>query len=183
MNLSDPSWFAQLRISGVPAPLEFEGSVSHITLQVMKILSSANPRELADGKQITLQFGSKPFASVASASRAIQKQAIEIESQIEFNDDESRPIEGETYESYYDRQITRGLSPTMAEFAANDWFDIPQNPRLTAWLNDPKAQRFRELNSSHKAFESAMPSEYESLKEYVKSEYAEFTDALVFRTA
>jgi hypothetical protein len=64
-----------------------------------------------------------------------------------------------------------------AEFIAAQWFGREVNPTTTLWLNDPKAVRFRVLNSRDEEFEAALPSEYEALKN------PEFVTHLTFRTA
>lgn len=182
MNLTEPEWIGQMRVTGIAKPIESDGSFNQIVREFMLQLTSMNPRENSDGKEINITLRTKPFAE-DKQSRDRQQLVREVESQIEPIDEMAGPIEGETFEQFYDRLITSGRSPATAQFVAADWFNMPQDPKLQAWLTDERAIRFRVLNTSHSAYEAAIPTEYESLKHYVMEAYPEFCAKIVFRTA
>lgn len=183
MDLKESVWFGQLQISGVGKPINATGSVLGMTSEFLRALSTMNPQVLVSGKSIILAFQSTPFAEIKSSFDQVRKLS-DVESLIESSDsDTGGPTQNESYEDFYARLITGGRDPNTAEFVANDWFNRPKNPRLVEWLNDEKAILFRKLNTSHEAFEAAIPSEYDSLKFYVMRTYPEFCQAIVFRTA
>ncbi len=109
-------------------------------------------------------------------------KSIEVETLLDSTDSHG-PAAGEAYGDFFDRLIMEGYPVASATVIASDWFGVEMDDKTIGWLNDPKAIRFRELNSRHEAFESALPSEYQSLKDYVTQVYPFFCEHLIFRTA
>lgn len=183
MNMFEEGWFGQLSISGVSQPIKAEGIISDVIGNLMDQLQKMNPRELADGKEISLVLRNREFATMSKDTLAFKKKVAEVEDGLIGITDEGMPLPSELYEQFYDRQRARGMNHYSAEWLANEWFARTQNPALTAWLSDPRAELFRKLNSVNKAYEAATPTEYESLKRYVMENHPEFVRDLVFRTA
>jgi len=180
---AEHSWHGQLQLSGVGKPISVNGSVKEIMLGFLRQLMQMSPRSISTGREINIIIRDSPFGD-AKETREFQKLVAEVESGLDQSlVRDSRPLDGESYETYYQRLRDEGLNHFSAEYFANDWFDKEPNQRLTMWLQDSKAAQFRRLNSNNAAYESAMPSEYESLKQYVLDEFPEFCEALVFRTA
>lgn len=175
MNFQEPGWHGELKVNATMS--QMNGSVQQIFAQVFAALKDAQPRDGIHGKRIVITLQTHQFSDLAQT-----KLADEVESQISSN--VKTPIEGESHDEFYDRLVSSGTDPNTAGFVAADWFSRPNpNPRLGEWLRDSRAEAFRKLNSSNKAFEDALPSEYESLKQYVLEKYPEFCEAITFRTA
>jgi hypothetical protein len=183
MDTRDNKWFSQLQIPGVAKPVNRNGSIMSIVGETLKDLMAANPRGLKDGEcEIILRFGRVPFGD-EKASNTIADIAADIWNQLGDIPVTPDPSPDETAEQYYNRLMATGISPMSAAMQTADWFDLPEPEGLNAWMTDSKAQRFRQLNSSQSAFESALPQEYQQLKQYVLATYPQFTESLTFRTA
>lgn len=179
---NDKTWFGQMILSGISKPFNAEGTIAGITAQFHLRLIEQSARKLTEGKEILITFRDRPFTD--SKESSILKKAQEVISGLdEIDCSENSPFPNESYEDYYDRLISQGFNHFSAAFFANDWFKREQNPRLNEWLTNPRARKFREINSSPKAFESCAPGEYEILKQFVLKEFPEFTDSITFRTA
>lgn len=180
MNLNDSIWHASILVSGQKA-LDCKGTIMQIQRQFLAHLLAVTPKDLKDGKSIVLRISDRPID-------AGQKTVAEIESEawshIQLDErDSSKPLAGEQYESYRDRLIAEGMAVASAEFFAADWFGQMQDVQTLRWMSDSKAQRFAQLNASKTEYESALPSEYETLKAYVMKEYPERASQMTFRTA
>lgn len=188
MDIRKLGWFGILTVNGrnviLGRNMMEHGSIIGLTGESLKALGAERSRPDEDGSQeIILRLRNKPIGSDKD-SIAMMNRASELDGMIEGSPDGTIPIPGESYEDYYRRLIEDEQLPrATAELLAGQWFDRPVNPDTTLWLNDSKAVRFRELNSRDEAFESALPSEYEELKHYVKTTYPEFLEGIVFRTA
>lgn len=188
MDIRKDGWFGILTINGKTILLDrnvvTRGSIMSLTSESLKAVSAERSRPDEDGTQeIILRLRNKPIGSDKDSIAAMNR-ASELDAMIEGSPDATIPIPGESYEDYYHRLIEAEQLPrATAEMLAGQWFDRPVNPDTTLWLNDAKAIRFRELNSRDEAYESAIPSEYEQLKNYVKTTYPQFLDGIVFRTA
>lgn len=188
MDIRRDGWFGILTINGrnilLDRNMSSHGSIMHLTGESLKAIGTERSRPDEDGTQeIILRLRNKPIGSDKD-SIAMMNRANELDGMIEGSPDSTIPIPGESYEDYYRRLIEdEQLPKATAEMLAGQWFDRPVNPDTTLWLNDPKAIRFRELNSRDEAYESALPSEYEGLKNYVRITYPEFLEGIVFRTA
>jgi hypothetical protein len=181
MDITTGTWYGQLQVGGISKPFNFEGTVTQLSIQMLKQMQQLTPRELANGKSFTMLFSSNPFGD-QKATIERNNIALEVESAIELNT-HLAPEPTDTYESYFDKLVANGTDFRTAEIVACDWFDRVPNARTGAWLNDPKAAQFRKLNSVQAAFDAALPNEYESLKRYVLAEYPEFCKGITFRTA
>jgi hypothetical protein len=167
-------------VSGQKA-LELKGTVVQIQRQFLAHLLTVTPRDLKEGKSITLRMADKPMELGQKTSAEIEAEAW---SHIQIDErDSSTPLPEESYESYRDRLIAGGMAVAAAEFFAADWFGQLQDVQTVRWMHDQKAQRFTQLNSSKTEYESALPSEYETLKAYVQREYPERAAQITFRTA
>lgn len=185
MDIRESKWYAQLAVSGIGAPHNFEGSILSISGDMNRALQQLSPRKLASGEiEISLRIRSIPFGADKETDSLLAK-AAEVEARIAEPSDleEGNPLPGESFEQYYDRLIAQGHTPASANWFACDWFDKPQDPDLESWLVDPKAVRFRRLNCVQAEYDAALPSEYEELKHYVVANYAKFTDSMTFRKA
>lgn len=158
------------------------GSIMNLVGESLKSLQAERSRLDADGDmQIVLRLSNKPFDTSKEGVMILGKSE-EVAALLGDEQGDS-PNEGETYEEFYQRLLDSEYPQASAEYIAAQWFDHEVSPTTTLWLNDPKAVRFRVLNSRDEEFEAALPSEYESLKHYVRVTYPEFLDGLVFRTA
>lgn len=152
-----------------------------IVAEALKDVTSARSRTNEGGEsEIVIRIRNKPFDTSREGVMLLGK-AEELGVLVEGSADE--PTKNESYEDFYARLLNSDYPQASAEFIAAQWFDREVNPETTLWLNDPKAVRFRVLNSRDEEFESALPAEYESLKHYVQTTYPEFVEGLVFRTA
>lgn len=183
MDIRGPGWYAQLLLSGVAKPINLgPGTILGLNAIVLKELQQLNPREIKDGKSICLLFAQKPFTA-DKATQENNEKLQEIAQHLDTAGELHGPMPGEDYAQFHIRLVISGLSTQQAKFIADDWFDQPPDAALLAWLHDPKAARFRQLNSSHAHFESALPGEYSTLKTYVLERYPSFCEAITFRTA
>lgn len=159
-----------------------KGSIMSLVGESLKSLQGERSRLTADGElQIVLRLSNQPFDTTKEGVMILGKSE-EVAALLGDEKGDS-PLEGETYEEFYQRLLDSDYPQASAEYIAAQWFDHEVSPATTLWLNDPKAIRFRVLNSRDEEFEAALPSEYESLKHYVKITYPEFLEGLVFRTA
>lgn len=183
MDVRKQGYFGQMQISGVAKPINDEGSIIGMVSQFLRDLQELNPRNLKDGKEIIIILRDRPLQAMKSESQL--QRVNEVEAQIEIAETPIEPYPGETYHNFIDRLVEGGVETHIAKYIANDWFDsqTAEDARLQQWQNDHKAMRFRQLNSSHKEFESAMPTEYAELKQYVLREYPEFCERITFRVA
>lgn len=188
MDLRKAEYFGICTVNGKTLVLNQNlcehGSIMHIFGESLKSLTAERSRPDDDGTiEIVLRIRNKPIATDKDSVSRLNR-AVELDAMIEGSPDGTMPIPGESYEDYYRRLIEVELLPKpTAELLAGQWFDRPINPDTQLWLNDPKAVRFRELNSRDEAYEGALPEEYESLKNYVKVTYPEFLTHITFRTA
>jgi hypothetical protein len=182
MDIRKDGWFGRLTINGKTILLDdsknimSQGSLMRIVGDALKSLTSERAR--SGDCTIQLTIGNAPLTEnkLTDINRVNEVQN-ELTGEVDL------PLEDEEYGEFYDRLIEGGYTPAAAEMVAGEWFNVPPNPRTGLWLNDSKAIRFRELNSRDEAYESALPQEYEQLKQYVREQYAEFVEHLTFRTA
>lgn len=182
MDIRRTGYFGQVSISGVRTPSTHKGSIMGIVAEALKDVTAHRSRTNEDGEsEILIRIRNKAFDSSREGVMILGK----VEEVTALVDTESPdiPTPDETYEAFYQRLIDSAYTTASAEYIAGQWFDKPVSPETTLWLNDPKAIRFRELNSRDEAFEAAHPSEYESLKNYIRTTYPTFATGLVFRTA
>lgn len=186
MDIRNGKWFGQLTITGVGTPINRDGTIMGITSEFFKDLMQLNPRALAAGnKEVVMRFSDKPFGTDKIQDSVLDK-ATEVAAGLDVNESEieqGKPRSGETFEQYYDRLVAEGSSPATASFFACDWFDREQDPELLNWLADPKAIRFRQLNSINEEYAKATPEEYMILKHHVIQHYPNMTASLTFRVA
>lgn len=178
MDIRNPVWFGRFSVTG-QKPQLLQGSAISITTECVAKLRLVNPRDSATGKRVTIEISSIPFDSALSPQ---DRLAAEVESSLDINL-ESGPRDGENYDSFFLRLLEDGNTLQTARFLANDWFKLPQDTALSAWLTDEKAVRFRQLNASTTAYEGALPNEYDSLKRYVCETYPDQTKEMTFRKA
>lgn len=181
MDVKNPGWFGQMQVSGTSRVFDEFGSIIGMMGRFNRELTQLNPRELIDGKSITIRFRDKP---IDAKVKSLTEQAMDMESQLQINEDETGgPAEGETYVEFFDRLIGKGFHPNVARYFADDWFDKPKDEQTVRWMNDPKCARFSELQGSKVAYEQALPTEYEMLKQYVIQEYPERAKLITFKIA
>lgn len=183
MDIRRSGYFGQVVVSGTATPFIHKGSVMSIIAESLKDLQSVTRTRTNDlgESEIIIRIKNKPFDMTREGVLMLGKaEAVEAELDSLESD---KPFEGETYEAFYERLMQTDYPQASAEFIAAQWFGHEVNPTTTLWLNDPKAKRFRLLNSSREAYEAALPQEYESLKNYVKTTYPDFIAHLTFRTA
>jgi hypothetical protein len=181
MDIKSNNWFGQLTVSGVGEPFNESGSIMSITGRFFRELEQLNARQLTGGKMVTIRFADKPFDS--KMRRSSDDAAREAWADIDTSLVQAGPHETENYESYYLRLLSEGQPEPAARFFADDWFGQMHDVQTLRWMNDPKVQRFMQLQVNKLAFENAGPKEYEELKLYVKTEYPERATQITFRTA
>lgn len=183
MDLRRDGWFGRLTLNGKTILVDdsknmvSSGSIMRIVSDALKSLGPERTRG-STTIQLTLSNESLTESRIAELNRA-----NEVEQMIEGSADEGLPRHNESYEEYHQRLLALEFSPAAAEMIAGDWFNRPVNPETSQWLNDPKAIRFRELNSRDEAYEAALPSEYDSLKSYVTHQFPNMLTGITFRTA
>jgi hypothetical protein len=182
-DLRKDGWFGQLVISGVGQPNAHRGSIMGIVGESLKDIGSQRMRVDANGdSEIVIRIRNKPF-DTSKESALYMDKSIEVDALLDTSTDSDKPIAGESYGDFFDRLITNGYPVASATMIASDWFELAVDEKTLGWLHDPKAIRFRELNSRTEAFDSALPAEYEALKNYVTRQYPFFCEHLTFRTA
>jgi len=184
MDLKDESWYAQLQINGIHTPINESGSIVSIISQMAAHIKSANTPRTRD-KGFAILFSTSPFGA-DKALREAESLIHEIASSLDTSADESIPLPDEGIGPYIIRMQDAGYDELTTHMLASDWFGGPDNPALALglqWINDSRAQRFRQLNASQEAFESAMPNEYATLKHYCRETYPEQYSRLTLRTA
>lgn len=164
-------WFGRLDISTEQGGISEEGSILGIVAKLIGIIQRTKLSGQA-GRVITITLSDKPIRTVTLTT---ESQLVSLT--------HDGPREGETYEQFYLRLIGDGCTESIAKYMADDWFECDPDSALLAWMNDSKAQRFMQLQASKAEYESALPSEYESLKQYVISTYPERAKQFTFRTA
>ena len=179
MDIRKPTWHGQMSITGIGTPSNYTGSVVEMLSQALRELNSTNPRVMADGqKEIIIRIRDKPFGSGKDNSDL--ERVMDVEAGL-IHMPLVEPMPGELQEHFFVRLCEAGTSEQVADFLARDWYDQPQSLELLNWINDPQAQRFRQLNYDNAAFESASPQEYAILKHYVVSNFPAMTANLTFR--
>lgn len=176
MDMRKDGWHAQLQISGVTQSKQLQGSLISILGQIISELQETNPRTLANGKRITVVFGDKPMQDDQSESFVLKP----------IDGQGDGPYVGELPKEFLARLISQGCTEEIAKFYVADWFadsGFVQDSQTVRWMNDPKCARFSELQSSKAAYEQALPTEYESLKQYIIAEYPERAALITFKTA
>ena len=183
MDIRKEGWFGQLVLSGVTQTQAHRGSIMAIIAEILKDLHTSRPRADNEGEaEILIRIRNKAFDTSRDSSQQLGK-ALEVESMLIDGIELDKPFEGEQYAEFYDRLIKQDYQAAAALLIAAEWFERDADSLTVQWLNDPKAARFRELNTRHEAFEAAMPQEYESLKSYVKEQYPTIVEHMTFRTA
>lgn len=187
MDIKDSKWFLQVSISGQGEPFTESGSIFDCMRASMQYLNSAQaPRSTGGGKRIAIVMQQTPFTQEKFALD-FELKVAEIAAALPTDTlDESQPQEGETAQTYFERLDSLGYDPATAMMLTNDWFsNAPTDELMEAlrWIADPKATRFRKLNSSQEAYEAAMKNEYEDLRHYVLKVYPSQCERIVFRTA
>ncbi len=179
MDIRKPTWHGQLSITGIGTPSNYQGSVVEMLSQVLRDLNSTNPRAMADGqKEIIIRIRNTPYGMIKTTGDL--DRVMDVEAGL-IAQDGLTPNDGETMEQFFVRLCESGHTEPAADFLARDWFDQPQSLEMLNWLNDPQAQRFRQLNYDNNAFESAAPQEYAILKHYVVSNFPAMVASLTFR--
>lgn len=182
MDVRKPIWHGQLSLTGIGTPSNHSGSVMQILGEILKDLQATNPRALSDGnREIVIRIRDKAYGG--AKDNADLERVLDVEAGITLVTEPLTPIDGMTFESYYDWLIEKQVTPATAQFLACDWFDRVVDPELVNWLADQQAIRFRQLNYNNKEFESATPTEYAILKHYVIGKYPNMTAKLVWRVA
>ena len=181
MDITGAKYYAELTLSGHAKPIQLEGSIAQITQAYLTHLKSLDLRANKDGKTINLRVSSEPLIE-RTMSIAEQNAKMDKELGLDPADIGLGPEPGESYEDFHRRLRTR-MTIEQASFFANDWFDRPQDPLTTQWMLDPKIRRFNMINASSRAYAEALPSEYESLKQYIKATYPAFAERINWRTA
>jgi hypothetical protein len=129
-----------------------KGSVMSLVAESLKSLVNEKSRLTADGEQeIVLRIRNSP-----TSTDTLQLGRIEEVEALLGDGDGDVPHEGETYEEFFHRLLESDYPAASAEYIAAQWFKRPVNPATTSWLNDPKAIRFRVLNSRDEEFEAAL---------------------------
>lgn len=187
MDIKRDDWFGQMKMSGVAKPVDGQGSILAMVGEFLTQLRTLNPRDLADGKQITITFSTNPIGGNKLQDQR-QQLVHEVTESLALSKShvDDGPAADESIDSFVNRLIASGHSSASARFIACDWYGIEDaegTERLAAWLEDPKAIRFRHLNSSSSAYESAHPTEYRGLVDDMRERFPEFIETLVLRIA
>jgi hypothetical protein len=186
MDIRRAGLFGYLSLNGRNIPLhQFQGSTMSLIAEILKSLQAERSRLDGDGAfEVMIRIRNKPM-DTSKEGVMILGRAEEVGALLEGNGhvEADTPRKGESYEEFYHRLLDEQYPEPSAEFIAAQWFGREVNPQTTQWLNDPKAIRFRVLNTRDEEFEAALPSEYDSLKNYVKRKYPDFVAHLTFRTA
>jgi len=182
MDVRRSGFFAYLSLNGKPLTLQGnQGSIMSLIAESLKTLSNERSRLTPDGElEVLIRIRNQPM-DTSKEGILLLGRTEEVEALVDAPADQPRV--NESYEQFYERLLSMEYPQASAEYMAAQWFNREVNPETTLWLNDPKAIRFRVLNSRDEAFENALPQEYESLKNYVLTTYPNFVEHLVFRTA
>lgn len=188
MDLRKPEFFASLSVQSRTIGLNDSpargSSVMSLVSAGLSALTQERVRADSNGLvEIVIRIRNKPVATDTESVNQMNR-ASELDALVEGSADSTAPIPNESYEDYY-RRLTEveQLPNATALMLAAEWFQRPVDEQTKRWLSDSKAIRFRELNSRSDAFDAAIPNEYESLKQYVKTHFPEFVEHLTFRTA
>jgi len=175
MDMRTAKWHGQLALSGVGTPLIESGSISHLIGWAMKELMTQKPRQLSNGlTEINLTIRDKPFSGEKKETDSTLMKAIELEAILDDSQMTRSPMVDEPIEHYVNYLVDSGMSFDAAQLIACDHYDLQLDSPLLAWMNDPKAQRFRVLNSVNGVYLTSLPSEYAELKTYVIHTYPQF---------
>lgn len=190
MDIRNRDFHFQLQVNGVAQPINLHGSVTRSFSEALHRLIGLASKPNADGLRFTLICGDRPFGEVKAEDSPQTKLLAELNRSLDANPtaqqqlSESQPRASESFEEFFARLRTDlEMSESAALFIACDWFGRAQDSQLVRWLSDPKVARLIELNTRTAAFESALPSEYATLKAYVLAEFPEQAKHLRFRTA
>lgn len=185
MDIRRNGFFATLTLNGqhlrIGDHMCSHGSLMSLVGESLKSLTAERSRLIDGDMEICLRIRNKPIDTSKETVMLLGK-AEEVSALMDGLSGD-QPHKDESYEEFYQRLLDTDYPQASAEFIAAQWFDREVNPTTTLWLNDPKAVRFRVLNSRDEEFEAALPSEYEALKNYVRVTYPEFVEHLTFRTA
>lgn len=185
MDTRSDKWYAELALSGTAKPQMIQGSILHILGVVMATLKTQRPRQLTNGAEINLLIRDRPISIDGNKHESIVRKVQEIEAGLDDSLMTRNPkiAEGETYEEYLQFLLDSGMTFTSADYMARAWYGLEPDQELATWMSDPKADRFRILNTIASEYARALPSEYELLKTYVKETYPRFVEHIIFRTA
>lgn len=181
MDIKKPGYYGRMSVSGIAIPFDSTGSVMEIITSSLAHLRTLNPRTLASGsKSLTIQISDRPVVGSALDS-AVALTEISAALDTTHVSTES-PHPGETLADFQLRLVRLGYSSVMATVLAGDAFGYDNtNAKLTRWIEDEKAVRFRYLNASERAAEEADSSEYAILKSYCQEHFAEFLEHMHVR--
>ena len=174
MDIKSNTYYGRLSLSGVAMPYESTGSIMEIASASLAHLRTVNPRTLASGaKSITLQISDRPLVgSTLDSALALTEIAVSLDTSHVVTES---PDPLEDVVSFQARLIRSGYSPDMATLLAGDAFGYDNtNAKLSQWIEDDKAVRFRYLNASERAADQADSEEYALLKAYCLNAYPEY---------
>lgn len=184
MDMRDDKWFSQLKISGIGKPIDAKGSLITILGSVATQLKTAKAQKLSDGSvEIQLTIRELPFEGSYNHADSFLNRSIAVNLELDTSDMLRAPNESESFEDYIDYLLSNNLGIFGADAIAREHYGLAPDPEFLNWMNDPKAIRFRTLNSVQSDFDKALPSEYSELKHYVIHTYPQFLDSITFRTA
>lgn len=182
MDISKDGFYGQLKLPEGDT-IAHRGSIMSIVAESLKDIKAGRLSRSKDGSEILIRIRDQPFDTSRDALAAMNK-AVEVSDLLDDSSvDESMPRANEDYEAFVHRLESDGYPRASSLMIAAEWYSMPKDAQAVGWLTDDKAKRFRELNTRNEAFEAALPSEYESLKQYVIAQFPDFTRDLVFRTA
>ena len=157
--------FWRVKVAGTSATLDFEGSIREAMPRIALWL-----HEQRNGSFTIDCAGSRAELSVSEDRVMPAVFAAQGET--------PTPEPGESYADFYGRLLVHfDGAESMAQYVANDWFDMPQLP----WLGDDRVARFIHMNASTRQADKADPAEYAELKHYVSHTYPDLFQTLTLR--
>lgn len=177
MDIKSPGYFGRLEVSGIAMPNEATGSVLEILTRLTADLRQLTPRITHGAKTLTITISSQPITSesIESSTRATSIMTG-IDDSLTTRE---LPHQTETLEEHINRLIADNYPEETARYLAHDAAGIPyDNSDFIAWSTNSRAIRWRQLNASEHAADSADPEEYAWLKGYCKTRYPSYYAAM-----
>lgn len=190
MDMKTKNWHMLLTLpNGVTKSFPAESLSGLITLVAREIMQQ-DGRAADKEKSITIRMKNSPFTGDDESDQlAITKRIAELESSLSRNDDstsECDPKPDELPGQYWERLESLGLPEHSIAAFYNAWFPSESIPYeivdFNNWLKDPKAKAFRDASVNHKAYESLLPGDYESLRAYCMAKFPKLTPLVIKRT-
>lgn len=125
MDMRRKGYFAQLQVSGIANPINFEGSILEIHQASLQTLQQLTARKDSGGhKKIQLLIDTVPFG--ADKAEADLLRVNELSRELEVPPDDMAPQPNESQDAYCARLQADHLPQATIEMLIDAYFGVPE---------------------------------------------------------